>query len=357
MTVENSSPGKILLFGGTTEGRRLAQKLSERGKCVTVCVATQTGADYLKGIAGLKVLTGRMDTDAMALLMEEGYDLCIDATHPYAVEASSSIRRACGRNGLPYYRLIRRVATRDEVIETVRELVSRYLQDEDQAALRRLRRSCSIPQDRFGSLPIRGRGMHRGQFISDGHSSDDVCCGADGADFPRIRTCVSADDACRMLAEYTESMRVRDSMQSACAGGESSSGTADLRRGILLTCGAKEAAHFAPVVKAAPESVYVRVLPYEDSISRCIDAGFSRDHILTGKGPFTVEENVRAIGEYHIRIIVTKDSGMEGGYPQKLAAAALCGCDVIVISRPAEEGFSEEEILLQAPKQNPQRGV
>ena len=40
---------KILLFGGTTEGRLLAERLVEMGHQVTVSVATELGAEILQG--------------------------------------------------------------------------------------------------------------------------------------------------------------------------------------------------------------------------------------------------------------------------------------------------------------------
>ena len=37
----------------------------------------------------------------------QGADLCIDATHPYAVEATKNIRAAAARAGVEYHRLLR----------------------------------------------------------------------------------------------------------------------------------------------------------------------------------------------------------------------------------------------------------
>ena len=73
---------KILLFGGTTEGRLLACALTQRGHQVTVSVATPLGAEALAGHFTGEVLTGRLDRQAMKTLLP-AYDLCIDATHPY----------------------------------------------------------------------------------------------------------------------------------------------------------------------------------------------------------------------------------------------------------------------------------
>ena len=46
---------KVLVFGGTTEGRLLARELSALGAQVTVSVATALGAEELRGVPPLTV--------------------------------------------------------------------------------------------------------------------------------------------------------------------------------------------------------------------------------------------------------------------------------------------------------------
>lgn len=97
---------KITIFGGTTEGRLLSYALAREGASVTVLVATEYGAEEQGEMAGIYVLTGRKTEMEMAEVLE-GQDLCIDATHPYAVEASGNIWEACQKTGVPYERLLR----------------------------------------------------------------------------------------------------------------------------------------------------------------------------------------------------------------------------------------------------------
>lgn len=101
---------RLLIFGGTTEGRVLAQRLAEAGAQVTVSVATDMGAEELADIPGLTVLTGRRDAAAMQALLQD-FDLCIDATHPYAAEASANIRAACTAAGVSLRRAARPAST------------------------------------------------------------------------------------------------------------------------------------------------------------------------------------------------------------------------------------------------------
>lgn len=106
---------KILLFGGTTEGRVLANRASVLGAEVTVSVATETGAEELTGADGIRVLTGRLDRAGMEALLP-GFDLCVDATHPYAQLATAAIRAACENTGTPRLRLLRPASQIEGVI-------------------------------------------------------------------------------------------------------------------------------------------------------------------------------------------------------------------------------------------------
>ena len=98
---------RILIFGGTTEGRLLAQALARRGVPAAVSVATVLGAEELSGLPGITPLVGRRTAEEVAVLLA-GSDRCVDATHPYAREVSANIRSACRSAGVPLRRLLRR---------------------------------------------------------------------------------------------------------------------------------------------------------------------------------------------------------------------------------------------------------
>ena len=85
---------KVLIFSGTTEGRALSHLLAERGAEVTVCVATDYGREEQGTAENIKVLTGRRTPEEKLALLRD-CDLCVDATHPYAVEVTKSVRAAC----------------------------------------------------------------------------------------------------------------------------------------------------------------------------------------------------------------------------------------------------------------------
>ena len=120
---------KVLVFGGTTEGRLLAQELASLGAETTVSVATALGAEELAQIPGLRILVGRLDTAGMEQLLA-GFDLCVDATHPYAKLASETIRAACRSAGVPLRRALREQSALPEdctVVSSAKEAESRLL--------------------------------------------------------------------------------------------------------------------------------------------------------------------------------------------------------------------------------------
>ena len=106
--IMNKSYRKVLIFGGTTEGRGVAERLLAQGVPCTVSVATQYGEEVMEPHPLLEIHTGRLEQGAMAQLMRDGLFCCvIDATHPHAQEVSAQIRAACEKTGLPCLRLQR----------------------------------------------------------------------------------------------------------------------------------------------------------------------------------------------------------------------------------------------------------
>ena len=97
---------KIVVFSGTTEGRILSRQLAALGAQVLVSVATPLGAEEQGEETGITVHCGRLTPEEMAALLQ-GADLCVDATHPYAVDATRNIRAACDAAACEYHRLLR----------------------------------------------------------------------------------------------------------------------------------------------------------------------------------------------------------------------------------------------------------
>lgn len=235
---------RLLIFGGTTEGRELAEYCAEKGIITDVSVATEYGAELLP--ADVNVLCGRLDAEQMKALINTGYSAVVDATHPYAVEATANIRRASAETGVPYLRLLR------------------------------------------NSSAVCGKTVHdMGGIIS--------------------------------LLNGTSAT-------------------------VLSTLGSKSLAALTEV-KNYRERLWVRVLPSEDILEQCLELGYDPAKIIQEKGPFTIEQNVEHLRKSGAKIMLTKESGATGGYPEKAAAARICGAQLITLARPAESGYSFSEII------------
>ena len=150
---------KIWIFGGTTEGRLLAEYCSREKIEAWVSVASEYGEELLQeelmesGNAGnqdlnhntclakknlktvqassvIKVLRGRMDRYQMEeFIRNQGIHLVIDATHPHARLVSEEIQEACGRTGVRLERCLRaegeQKKARDWVeVDSIQEAVS-----------------------------------------------------------------------------------------------------------------------------------------------------------------------------------------------------------------------------------------
>ena len=138
------------------------------------------------------------------------------------------------------------------------------------------------------------------------------------------------------LPDYSGIIRCRDAAEAAQL-------LDDMPGQVLLTTGSKELKSFAGISDFS-ERVYARVLPLEDSIRACREAGLPPARILAEQGPFSKAWNLLVMKEKQIRILVTKDSGLRGGFREKIEAARDLNVVALVIRRPPEEGISMAEI-------------
>lgn len=109
----------VMIFSGTTEGRRLAMALA--GKLdVHVRVATEYGEQVMGSADGIDVKAGSCGgpEGIAAAIKEAGCGLVVDATHPYAVGITGHIREGCAKTGTEYVRL-----KRDESSEDTSDMV------------------------------------------------------------------------------------------------------------------------------------------------------------------------------------------------------------------------------------------
>lgn len=99
----------VLVFGGTSEGRKLAEIFNANNRKCTICVATDYGEKLLPKSENVNVICRRMDCNEICMLLGEDnkYSYVIDATHPYASVISENARNACIKTNTSYLRLLR----------------------------------------------------------------------------------------------------------------------------------------------------------------------------------------------------------------------------------------------------------
>lgn len=235
---------RLLIFGGTTEGRRLAEFCGENRVAADVSVTTEHGASLLP--EGVGILVGRLGYDEMLGVIDRGgYSAVADATHPYAEQATANIRAACKAMKKPYYRLLREsLKTEGETADSIDQLIERL----------------------------------------------NLCGGV-----------------------------------------------------ILSTLGSKSVSALT-AVKGYRERVWLRMLPGEGISERCAELGFDTEKLILEEGPFDTASNILHIRKSGAGILLTKESGVTGGYPEKCEAARKCGIRLITLARPCEQGFSFEEL-------------
>ena len=112
---------------------------------------------------------------------------------------------------------------------------------------------------------------------------------------------------------------------------------------IFLTTGSKELAKYTgnPDIK---ESIYERVLSIPSVIRSCAELGIEGKHLIGMQGPFSAEINEAMLRQFQCSYLVTKDTGLAGGFPEKMEACQRCGVTPVIIGRPLkEEGLSLQD--------------
>lgn len=252
---------KILIFAGTTEGRKLSEYLVKAEISHTVCVATEYGEIVLEKYPIVEVHKGRMEQKEIErFLQDKQFTVVIDATHPFAKDITENIKAAV-----------------DEVQKSGIKVL--YLR---------------IKRDNIK------------------HTENNI-------------TYFKTNEECAKALENIEG-------------------------NIFLTTGSKNLSVYC-VSEKVKNRLYIRVLPSIESLMLCEKQGICTKHIIAMQGPFTTEINEALIRQYNISCLVTKESGITGGYLEKLEAAKKTGIKVCVIGCPEENvGYSFIDICNKLEK-------
>ena len=99
----------VIIFGGTTEGRRLAEFCGEHKIQTVVCVVSEYGEMLVPESPSVQVIRKALDKDEMeALFVAEKPSLVLDATHPYARVVTENVTQVCQKMGIVWYRVLRK---------------------------------------------------------------------------------------------------------------------------------------------------------------------------------------------------------------------------------------------------------
>ena len=305
----------VFLFAGTTEGRVLADRLKEIGerngrRKIQICcfTATEYGKSLISPGKNLDVHSGRLTEVDMVREIRENtteYAVIIDATHPYAAAVTENIRKACAEAGRKYIRVLRGTTMQEETPDG------------------------HTPADRAAEDAGRTVGEQAAQagFAPAARAAE----GAGGT--------VGEQMAPDSFYELPDGNIVVGSTEEAAAWLAGTEGN------VLLTTGSKELRVFTSV-PGYRERLFARVLYLPSVVASCADLGFQGRNLICMQGPFSEEMNIALIHQTKAKYLVTKDTGREGGFPEKESAAKACGCRMIIIRRPLEEkGISVEECI------------
>lgn len=237
---------RLCIFGGTTEGRELAEFCVEKQIMAHICVTSEYGFNLLPKSEFLHISAARLDVLQMKKMFEKNkISLVIDAAHPYAEEVRKNIFDACKACNIRRLRVVRK---------------------------------------RDGSIK-------------------------EGTYFENIRGVIDFLN--------------------------------DNDGNFLVTVGGKNIAEFSGV-KNYSERCTVRVLDVPEIEKKCAEMGFKK--IISGRGPYSVQKNIEHLRYAAAEFLVTKESGTEGGFCEKIEAARVCGVTPLIVKRPKEDGISIEKI-------------
>ena len=148
-------------------------------------------------------------------------------------------------------------------------------------------------------------------------------------------------DYYRLLREEStlDSAVVFDTLDSAV------SYLSEVEGNILSTIGSKELGKLKAITNYETR-LYARILPVGETVSELVGGGFPSKNIICMQGPFSEELNVAMLRQFGCKFLLTKDSGKNGGFMEKLLATKKADATLVVIGRPLKEvGYSFEEIV------------
>ncbi len=103
---------------------------------------------------------------------------------------------------------------------------------------------------------------------------------------------------------------------------------------IFLTIGTRGISPYIAAARAHERSIFARILPVGESLHAAREVGLEPGQIVAMQGPISSDMEKAFLRNFGVDVLVTKDSGMEGGVEAKLEAARSEGVKVVVVEKP-----------------------
>lgn len=336
----------IFLFGGTTEGRKIAEAIAEVNRewaahedatacaahessglpiAAEVYVTTTYGASLLPAGPGIRVHVGRLDAEEMTALFMEARQATGFASDETARQQlnlmpddtdgeleKSEAPKSAGRYGQAKRCQISAPLLVIDATHPYAAVVSEHILTACAAAGVRCIR---VEREDSGTGE---HGIESAQKALPEWESTGAGGKASASEGAALHWVESIEEAAAWLAQS-----------------DRSSSEAAQRPNILITTGSKELAPYTQIPDFAARC-YVRALPTVEALEKCQTLGFRREHLILMQGPFSEEMNVAQLRYADAGYLVTKASGETGGFPEKCEAALALGVEVVCIGRPKE---------------------
>ncbi|MCK9150359.1 precorrin-6A reductase [Methanobacterium alcaliphilum] len=100
---------RVVVMAGTQDGVQIIELLNKiRNIHVLATTVTKYGAQIAKKAGANKIISKPLNKDGLVdLILSESIDLIIDATHPFAIEATKNAVSACQKSSIKYIRFER----------------------------------------------------------------------------------------------------------------------------------------------------------------------------------------------------------------------------------------------------------
>lgn len=329
----------IFLFGGTTEGRKIAEAIAEVNRewaardaaacaahessglpiAAEVYVTTAYGASLLPAGPGITVHVGRLDAEEMTALLEaarQATGFTSDETarqqlKPMPGDTDGELEKSKSPKSAGQCRQAERCQLSASllVIDATHPYAAVVSENILTACAAAGVRCIRVEREDSGAGE---HGIESAQKALPEREDTGAGGKASASESAAFHWVESIEEAAAWLA--------RESAQ---------------RPNILITTGSKELAPYTQIPDFAARC-YVRALPTVEALEKCQALGFRRDHLILMQGPFSEEMNVAQLRYADAGYLVTKASGETGGFPEKCEAALALGVEVICVGRPKE---------------------